>query len=114
MSSSSNRQAVPGDVFDSSDTLLYNQSLIVYTPNNSFTRELMDGVKTHTAFNVSKKFSIHYPLLNSIYNYNSQEVGGFLPLPSEDDVDALFEENEMLYAAVIFHESETLKSKVRP
>ena len=44
----------------------------------------------------------------------SQEVGVFLPLPSEDEVVALFEENEMLYAAIIFQESESLTSKVRP
>ena len=43
---------MPGDIFDSSDTLLYNQSLIVYTPNNSFTRELMEGVEGHPAFSV--------------------------------------------------------------
>ena len=49
-------------------------------------------------------------LISAFY---SQEVGGFLPLPSEDDIDALFEENNMLYAAVIFHESEMLGSKVR-
>ena len=46
--------------------------------------------------------------------YLSQEVGFFLPLPSEDEVVALFEENEMLYAAIIFQESESLTSKVRP
>ena len=45
-------QAVPGNVFDSNDTLLYNQSLIVYAPDNSFTHDLMEAVKGHTVFSV--------------------------------------------------------------
>ena len=45
-------QAVPGNVFDSNDTLLYNQSLIVYAPDNSLTRDLMEAVKGHSAFSV--------------------------------------------------------------
>ena len=47
-------QAVPGNVFDSNDTLLYNQSLIVYAPDNSFTHDLMEAVKGHSAFSVRK------------------------------------------------------------
>ena len=45
-------KVVPGNVFDSNDTLLYNQSLIVFAPNNSFTRDLMEAVKGHSAFRV--------------------------------------------------------------
>ena len=102
---------MPGDVFSSSDTLLYNQSLIVYTPNNTYTRELMEEVRRHSAFDVRNNFqAISHLLICSLY---SQEIGGFLALPNEDAVDALFDENNMLYAAVIFHESELLGSKVR-
>ena len=97
-SNASFRKAVPGDVFDSTDTLLYNQSFIVYAPDTDLTRKLMEAARGHPAFD----------------HFNSSPPnGGFVALPNETAVDALFEENSMLYAAVIFHESESLDSKVR-
>ena len=33
-----------------------------------------------------------------------------LPVNSEDAIDALFEENNMLYAGIVFHDSESLEA----
>ena len=104
-------QAVPGNVFDSNDTLLYNQSLIVYAPDNSLTRDLMEAVKGHTAFSVRRHNKIDYLAFHTYFE--SQEVGLILPVTSEDVIDALFEENNMLYAGIVFHDSESLENKVR-